>query len=1683
MYKCIKEIINDKKLENFLKKKNIEKNIIDLNSYNFTEFLINSEIKNNIKYQDNIYKNDLINNIIPIKNSKSSFFSQTMNNIYNLITNKKVKENENIYLDDIFPFLRKFSNSMDIQQITIQISPIKFVNNYENSSYKNLLKKQIKNNIKFKNKNKNLIVNNNINTNNNNNFNNNDNDNNNDFYYSSNKNSSIFNSNKSSIMSNQNNYSYKALKITKLKNISNRLRAYNNYINNNINNIDNNNNNIITCINVYNSSILFIGLKNGLVRSFDLENNYDLKKYSSSEVEKIKDIEKDVFCISFYASLNKANNNKIVYVIIGYAIGFINIFEMESNLLIKKLLNFHEMPILSCKLIEMEEKNCLVYSSDLIGKVRLINIRKGLFKNTEEAIVISNCNTPCFNIDMIKVYNSNNKNLMYVGFYSNIEFIEIFYVFYMNKNYKIQTCKIINNPEKIEFELLNDENNNNNIINNNENIITKNNNNDNNNENNDEEKINLDLIPDVDFGKGFIPGNENKLYNLIIVSWLNKITLFYYNSNNNNNNTDNLIECGNYITSNSIQRCGFLCDSIIYYIDNEKSISIIHTLNFNKTNENNNNDFNHKNSYSISQNETELINEEILSISKDFIEGGLIYNNTIIKSPIKISSNSNILSQNSSNIYLITINNEIISIELANFKCILDDYEKMRSWNELFYLFSDILKGKNISLSGIPLNLNEKKKLLLDENYVKNYYLKNYLNSIFENDEIKINNEENEIIIENCIEFSIEIGDLKYFYNEIKRIENENNKNYIKNIFIEKLIKYIIKRKIKQINNKEIIDDLINYYYKNNNNNEIYYLSKFIIYLDVNSLILNENVLKICEKNNFFSALIYIYTNGKNDYISPFEKIFKFFVNNAKEIETLKKENENNKNKNKKFSIDQSKVNFYTNDLVNQISDEKFELSKEFLGHKLIWFCYLLINKKTFPNNTNISNESFKKNIPLLFKKLLNFEVIIKFISFDSFFYFDLLANFLTNEESFNVINNNINNNDYKLIINEYKNINIKNEENNNFNNILNCIWEFCNKTINYFAIFDYSIFLLKIMSFFYKNNNIEKINKDLILKALNIILNFNINNKNNNFEDKFKNHFKLINNDNDYLNEISELINNIIIIIININKKNNNFSYDFLDELIKNCLNSNFLNSKIFLLTLKENYNKCIEVYLSEKKYENKIKIFDFIEKTMEKLIKEIKNIQNIISTSIKNDNQKNIQLKNKRILFKSFENKILSTFYKLADISLDNIILLANKFFPNEDEKIINCLEKIPLVQLKYISIKLKSLLLLSDNFNINNNQKIWNIIFLYVKLLIKLEKKNEIKKFLEEHLNYFNDDEKKIQNLLEICLKCYDVDSIIFLYKIKGDNKNAVEIIITEIKTNYNNIIKNIFKNVFNYNLNNIYIQNIKNLVEIGIKICQNKNNNFNNNNNNNNNFDNEELWLEILSELYLILNDSKNLLEKENNINLDNFIDSYTFIIQNYLKNMCFYVSINKILDTVTNNNNVAEFKEFKKLLLDMLFLFKNLGTILNDVKILYNNKIILNKKKFVDEKENGIFVDKNKCDFCSKDFEKDKKIFVFGCKHVFHDYCCFNNKNNVYECLICKIKEINLFGEENSNNFDNNNNNENNNNNINNINIEDDDDEEKETEEMKEIRIKKQKEREINLKKMKIFDKKFYNDEF
>ena len=85
---------------------------------------------------------------------------------------------------------------------------------------------------------------------------------------------------------------------------------------------------------------------------------------------------------------------------------------------------------------------------------------------------------------------------------------------------------------------------------------------------------------------------------------------------------------------------------------------------------------------------------------------------------------------------------------------------------------------------------------------------------------------------------------------------------------------------------------------------------------------------------------------------------------------------------------------FYSDDYVNKITNEKFEFSKEYLGHKILWFSNLCVKGKLYPNLNNMSQNSFIKIMLQLFLWLISTEVLQTFILFDSYSYFKVLEQF-----------------------------------------------------------------------------------------------------------------------------------------------------------------------------------------------------------------------------------------------------------------------------------------------------------------------------------------------------------------------------------------------------------------------------------------------------------------------------------------------------------------------------------------------------------------------------------------------------------------------------------------------------------------------------------------------------------------
>ena len=160
-----------------------------------------------------------------------------------------------------------------------------------------------------------------------------------------------------------------------------------------------------------------------------------------------------------------------------------------------------------------------------------------------------------------------------------------------------------------------------------------------------------------------------------------------------------------------------------------------------------------------------------------------------------------------------------------------------------------------------------------------------------------------------------------------------------------------------------------------------------------------------------------------------------------------------------------------------------------------------------------------------------------------------------------------------------------------------------CEESKNILIQIDYYILIIKIS----KKVNLEI---TLMMKALNFILNYNESIKDKELIDKFKCEYNLINFDNDYLSDLGEYLNDVIDLIkeiLDLEENEKIFLEKYLPTLIDSCEKGPFINVKIHLYKLKNDYIKCIEIYLEEKGKDKSI--FDFIISNLSKLKLKYKN------------------------------------------------------------------------------------------------------------------------------------------------------------------------------------------------------------------------------------------------------------------------------------------------------------------------------------------------------------------------------------------------------------------------------------------------------------------------------------------
>ena len=521
----------------------------------------------------------------------------------------------------------------------------------------------------------------------------------------------------------------------------------------------------------------------------------------------------------------------------------------------------------------------------------------------------------------------------------------------------------------------------------------------------------------------------------------------------------------------------------------------------------------------------------------------------------------------------------------------------------------------------------------------------------------------------------------------------------------------------------------------------------------------NINYYETLSTLNFSKRAKTIKNSPKINVKSNYEDIIKIYENEIKKL---------------KLELDKKNNVLYSNEIVNKLKDENFQLEKKI---KLLNNQIIMITKDKTINNENNSNNNYNINNNNVINNINN-----------------NYNNNYNNNEEFN--NNNINNNINENINNNNNNNFINNDFNKNNNNNIN---ENLNNNNNNFNQNDFNKNNNNINEYINNNNNNFNQNEE----------NYDINNFNNETNNIIKNND--INNNFNNLNISNNNENNILKNSEN-NIENNNNNLNNLKNIKNNNKNS---NNNDFNISKKENNNNSENINNNKNKNNNNNN--NYKNKILEnkKMLKN--NSQNNIHKKeiiLSPNNNQYISFLKEKIL--NLENKNKQLQKQLNTLNL-SIISNEKTYFPFLYEinnfsktniqpiKLLNSEEKILELRniIKDYEKKIYFLEIINQNKlgNYENNKKIFNNIdFNNFKdkinelyddknyLINKINDQNFIINTLFKQVNLY---ENIQQNLLELKQNFGNLNKSIFYEKIEN-----IENIFKDDK--YKNIIKNYMNN---------------------------------------------------------------------------------------------------------------------------------------------------------------------------------------------------------------------------------------------------------------------------------------------
>ena len=1320
----------------------------------------------------------------------------------------------------------------------------------------------------------------------------------------------------------------------------------------------------ITCLKIKEDNLL-AGDKDGNVILYSIEKGIEIKRYVPQEK-----------VIDFYPTSIDITPN-LEFIVIGYSNGFISLWDGIKPQLIHTIRNIQKTKILVVQFCSISERKIFEFlSTDESGQLLKVILTLKFLKNSVQDLLIYKDSVPTYAMTQFKPLR---EKQIVLGAFGNVNKIRV----YILRPVLVSFFEI-SRPDFIPNDFLG--------------------------------------VPDISFGWGCPPlefndiGEQRKKLDeqlrenniILAVSWGNIITLYTMKIQDEDIVLNNDGPTSYFVNNSPVIRLGFVSASIIYFFDEKGTIKIMNTA-FTQYGEYN------KDSSNNEYNKKALVDEGKI------IDSNLISIDVSNKSNVKNYCYRYFINNMNKRIFLLTRSGFHLG-KVLNFEDCIENLLQENNWFGAMCLGIDIFQGNITSFPDVPINMQDRIKFLSPYliELLNKYIDYNLKDNKEEKEKESIEERNNRLIkcINVTIEFCIGIKDVNYL---LKNVEETFKAKGKIDLFYKLLEPFIFNDLLAQEDLTE--DSLIALYTTYKGNNELSLLSHIFSHFNLKCLT-NSTIKKISFKEHLFSLMILIFSNSSHyeDFFLPVAKMYQSFEGKVK-------------NKSIEFK------SYFDMCGTNSIKDiNNIEISTEYIGHKLLWYIDMTLKGNKFSLGMDVNflkfdtrSEEYKCFIATLYYWILQDEIFVNLMKFDSYSFFNIMTSFVSDPYVSRIIKNydfkkvnptflkkiqeesdtvfltkkssEINNEmSQKSLINTSRNG--KEIDYNNPNSVINnIIINLVEANKSFFIELDLSLFLIKYGSKCTELEPVVGTAKKYIVQGIKRCLTFYEEYEKLKYSmsseskdifkchklDKYKEGNKIDKN-NLFYKEIYKSLRDLLDSQYQLKKEE-------LEDIISVCKNSPFTLVKIKLYELCKKYSDCLDNYLNS----NEDEVFDedvfsWLQKTFQSFSRKNKNLS-------EDD-------------FKNLQKAVIDNVDKLSEKSVPKTNKIIKQFYGSKEKiTIIHKLDSLPSLQYEF----LRQLICPSkggnlqeltkekenkdevgnenedENKDTKNNEILCDLLVLQIDLLIKLKKENEILPSIKEQIKTYPKIYPK-QKCLEKCLEYKINDASVYLYQSLGKNNEALSLTKITTEKAFDIYLEDEKEESYNY-----FLQQLN----LCIKICQDTSESLEKEKKINkeiNTKEGEKLWFDLLKSLYSFEKKSKNKKEIESKISLN---------IEDLLRKMCLYVSLQNIIETVTEVQKEAQYKEFKNILGDMLRSNNSFNRILKNTKLILKSSIFKYEVERNQSSIRGNCYNNKICDVCHKNFlnTKNEVLACFGCGHQSHIKCIYNSNNNNNECSICRRNEV------------------------------------------------------------------------